>query len=347
MTIITRSIHNVSSTASVVLPVPGFDADRAPVTVAPSTTLDLFTVLTDDEIEAIQPLLVKLVAEGVFTVIASTDTASFNPLGVAVPALTSSRAVATTAGGVLTASATTATELGYVNGVTSAIQTQLNAKVNITGTDNVTITNSTLSTDALTITNATESKGLLVNGKILTNRDNGSGVAVGGPDFNGDPVYSYSGIYHDNSYTDNGSLKTRFITGGNEGMDVELQSTADILISAVANGSYTTGILKLNSSTNVVINARTTSDTLSVCQLLIDRVNTGVQGTGNTSDVNLTVNSGNLCLLASNTTGAVAVNTLTTTQRDALTKVVGMLIWNSSSSHFEGWNGSTWSQLDN
>lgn len=43
--------------------------------------------------------------------------------------LTASRAVVTTAGGVLTVATTTATEIGYVNGVTSAIQTQLDAKM--------------------------------------------------------------------------------------------------------------------------------------------------------------------------------------------------------------------------
>lgn len=43
-------------------------------------------------------------------------------------ALTASRAVATDGSGFLTVVATTATELGYVNGVTSAIQTQLDGK---------------------------------------------------------------------------------------------------------------------------------------------------------------------------------------------------------------------------
>lgn len=43
-------------------------------------------------------------------------------------AITASRAVASDANGQLVAATTTATELGYVNGVTSAIQTQLNAK---------------------------------------------------------------------------------------------------------------------------------------------------------------------------------------------------------------------------
>lgn len=48
-------------------------------------------------------------------------------------AVTASRALASTAGGLPVASATTATELGYVNGVTSAIQTQLGTKVDTIG----------------------------------------------------------------------------------------------------------------------------------------------------------------------------------------------------------------------
>lgn len=49
--------------------------------------------------------------------------------GTITTPLTASRAVVTGASSELAASATTATELGYVNGVTSAIQTQLDAKV--------------------------------------------------------------------------------------------------------------------------------------------------------------------------------------------------------------------------
>lgn len=48
---------------------------------------------------------------------------------------TASRALESTAGGVIQASAVTSTELGYVSGVTSAIQTQLNAKCTSTLTD--------------------------------------------------------------------------------------------------------------------------------------------------------------------------------------------------------------------
>lgn len=48
-------------------------------------------------------------------------------------ALTASRAVVTDGSGTLVSATTTAAEIGHVNGVTSAIQTQLNAKLNLSG----------------------------------------------------------------------------------------------------------------------------------------------------------------------------------------------------------------------
>ena len=66
---------------------------------------------------------------GTFT---STRTATLPDADITIsgsPAgLTASRAIASDANGLLAASATTATELGYLSGVTSAVQTQLNAK---------------------------------------------------------------------------------------------------------------------------------------------------------------------------------------------------------------------------
>lgn len=47
--------------------------------------------------------------------------------------LTASRALESNGSGVISASSVTSTELGYVSGVTSAIQTQLNAKLNLAG----------------------------------------------------------------------------------------------------------------------------------------------------------------------------------------------------------------------
>jgi len=67
-----------------------------------------------------------------------------------ITALTASRAVVSDASGFLASAATTATELGYVNGVTSAIQTQINA-INSSATQ--TLTNKSIDSDTNVITN--------------------------------------------------------------------------------------------------------------------------------------------------------------------------------------------------
>ncbi len=88
------------------------------------------------------------------TVIAGSScfiTPTLSASGITLSSLTASRAVALDANSNLSASATTATELGYVSGVTSAIQTQLNtintgsvsvhagANITVTGTKSYTV----------------------------------------------------------------------------------------------------------------------------------------------------------------------------------------------------------------
>lgn len=65
-------------------------------------------------------------------------------------ALTASRAAVTDGSGVLTTSAVTATELGHLAGVTSALQTQLNAKQGTLTVNDGTTVNFTFAGDALT-----------------------------------------------------------------------------------------------------------------------------------------------------------------------------------------------------
>lgn len=65
------------------------------------------------------------------TSIVNADIAAAAAIAVSkLAALTASRAVASDGSGFLTSSATTATELGYLSGVTSAVQTQISAKLN-------------------------------------------------------------------------------------------------------------------------------------------------------------------------------------------------------------------------
>jgi len=66
-------------------------------------------------------------------------------------ALTASRAVVSDGSGFVSAATTTSTEIGYVNGVTSSIQTQLNTKITVSSTD--VLTNKSIDADTNTITN--------------------------------------------------------------------------------------------------------------------------------------------------------------------------------------------------
>lgn len=80
MPIITRSVTNTTST-NIQLFVPGYNTAKPPVIIGASATVDLFTVLTADELEAAQPELSTYVSAGKFTVAATVDTATFNPVG--------------------------------------------------------------------------------------------------------------------------------------------------------------------------------------------------------------------------------------------------------------------------
>jgi len=44
-------------------------------------------------------------------------------------------------------------------------------------------------------------------------------------------------------------------------------------------------------------------------------------------------------------TGFVQFGSLTTTARNALTAAAGMVIWNSTTTQFEGYNGTNWINL--
>lgn len=80
MSIIIRSIHN-TTTSNIDLFVPGYDNLKPPVVIAPSATVDLFTVVTGDELEAMQNQLTQLESAGDITIVATVDTTTFNPVG--------------------------------------------------------------------------------------------------------------------------------------------------------------------------------------------------------------------------------------------------------------------------
>lgn len=85
MATIIRTVHN-SSLVNLTLFVPGYDTIKPPIVIAPSATLDLFTVLATEELETIQNQLAAFVAAGDMTVIATTDTTTFSPTSMTIHA---------------------------------------------------------------------------------------------------------------------------------------------------------------------------------------------------------------------------------------------------------------------
>lgn len=102
--------------------------------VSVSGTADRITSTGD--ITPVIDIAATYVGQTSLTTLGTVSTGTWNASPIAInkiTPLTASRAVASDASGFLTVSATTATELGYLNGVTSAVQAQLNDKISQNG----------------------------------------------------------------------------------------------------------------------------------------------------------------------------------------------------------------------
>lgn len=152
---------------------------------------------------------------------------------------------------------------------------------------------------------------LTANGVIIGHKDNATSLRVKGlahsndvanADANGD-VQSYAGIFTSdvfNQASHGGTKNTRFITGGNLGMDVVTQSAHGLHLVA-GDGSQSDGEILMASKNGLRINTRVNPYAVTAPKYLqIDRVDKASLDATNTSNVELSVNSGNL-VIASNT----------------------------------------------
>lgn len=137
---------------------------------------------------------------------------------------------------------------------------------------------------------------LTVNGTIIGYNDNATSIRMRGPQSVGEggaDVQSYLGIFYNPAFAGTGNLETRAVFGGNVEMDVEIQAPRQLRLSAVDN-SQVDGQIWASSRTNMVFNMRTDAETASPNQLIVDRASTGTTGVANTSDVDISVNTGKL-----------------------------------------------------
>jgi hypothetical protein len=145
---------------------------------------------------------------------------------------TASRAVVTDGAGALTSATTTSTEIGYVNGVTSAIQTQLDGKVLLGPASNQTITAGSASVAPLILKGAASQTGLLLQGQTSAAAVVWAAPASTGPWLFNQPTPAAIAIPNNSGYTLTAAdLKTRILTistvGNNPSISFPTGTTLD------------------------------------------------------------------------------------------------------------------------
>lgn len=242
----------------------------------------VLTRTTDfDQATEITPGVVVQVTSGTVNALTLwTQTATVTVIGTdsivfaaaAVAGLTPSRGVVTDASGRLATSATTSTEIGYVNGVTSAIQTQLDSKANtsslgtmasqnansvsITGgnVDNVIIGTSLL--EDCTLTGAVVTSGNLSNVTLSSTTINSSAIdsaTITNSSIDGGTIDNVTDFSAGN-YTINGVNATGQYAGG------------DLLMGVIDGGGNDRATLRTDSggTTGIITVADSSANTLVI-----------------------------------------------------------------------------------
>ena len=223
---------------------PKSNTSLSPVT-ASNLNLGIITAATVKQDGANLNDLISSNVDGAISTVNDTD-------------LTASRALASSGSGKIEVSAVTATELGYLDGVTGAIQTQIDAVESRRNANTVTATIS----DDLTITgNATIGKGFGVGGNTLPATDTISlGTpanvvirSVGGKGGNviiGDATATSSHLLDVRGTANTGALTATAITLGSTNLQSNLESLSSGIAGA-AGGTFPTGDYGLLDSANV------------------------------------------------------------------------------------------------
>jgi hypothetical protein len=241
--------------------------------------------------------------------------------------LTASRALVSGASKEVQASAVTATELGYVSGVTSAIQTQVDGKqATITGgattitSSNLTVSRALVSDGSGKVAAATTTSTEIgyVNGvtsAIQTQIDGKQATITGGA-----TTITSSNLTDSRALVSDGSGKVGVATttsteiGYVNGVTSAIQTQIDAKVTGPGSATDTALARYSGTTGKVVQNSAVTLD-----------ANGGMTFTGTTGFLNLPV--------------------LTTTQRTALTAANGMMVYDSTLDRFYGYAGGAWVPL--
>lgn len=175
----------------------------------------------------------------------------------------------------LTASTTSATELGYLSGTTSNVQTQMNSKFNTSGgllTGNVTLPSGSTSSPSLNFTNSQNTTGLSCNTNILSFSNSGSESmsinAVGTVKINSMAGGGNAGILHSDNV---GNLSSSLIINNN----ITDATIANSKLATISSGNTNGAIVVRDNSGNfithmITLNGQTTNATDAATKAYVD-----------------------------------------------------------------------------
>ena len=165
--------------------------------------------------------------------------------GLIVGSLTPNRVVTTNGSNALTSSVTTSSEIGYLSGVTSAIQTQLNNKVSLSGdtmTGSLTIPAGTTGLPSLLFTGSSNTGLSAVSNNLSFSTNGTSRMRISSGGTVSITGFTVAGVVHNDS---SGNLTTSLIT------NADIVAGAGITDNKLAN--ITTSGKVLNSATSATI----------------------------------------------------------------------------------------------
>lgn len=232
--------------------------------------------------------------------------------------LTVSTAVYADASKVLTSSSTTSTELGYVHGVTSAIQTQIDGK-------EPTIT-------TLSVAKGGTNSGTALNNNRIMQSSSGSIVEASAITASRALISDANGIPTHASTT---STEIGYFSGVTSALQTQIDTKAAGAASstdnAVARFDSTTG--KVIQNSGVIIDD--SNNVTGVAQINATLAKVGATGS---------LSSGATMEVAG-TSGGFLLPRLTSTQRDALTATNGLCIYNSTTDRPQCYVAGAWTDL--
>lgn len=244
-----------------------------------------------------------------------------------ISTLTASRALTTNGSKKLVSSSTTDTELGFVNGVTSAIQTQLNGK------------QATITGAATTIT----ALDLAVSRALASDASGKVAVAT------------------------TTATELGYVSGVSSAIQTQLnakQATITGAATTIVSSDLSVSRAVVSDASGKVAAATTTATEIGfvngVTSAIQTQIDTKITGPGSATANALTRYSGTTGKLAKDsavtlddsgnmvftgTTSSLRLANLTTTQRDALTAANGMIIYNTTTLKVEVRENGSWNQI--